>query len=174
MSRYHPLTVILHWLLALMIIVALAMGSTVIAGMDNADPEKLGLLANHRMVGLIILGLTVLRIVLRFVLPAPEHATTGNPVLDKLGLIMPKLLNFSVLFMAVSGFFLARQSGLGEALSGTAPLPETFFDFTPRIIHGILAKRIMALLALHVAGALYHQFILRDGLFSRLWFGKRD
>jgi cytochrome b561 len=30
----------------------------------------------------------------------------------------------------------------------------------------------MAMLALHILGALYHQIMLRDGLFRRMWFGR--
>ena len=56
--------------------------------------------------------------------------------------------------------------------SGTA-LPENFYDFIPRRVHGLLAKLLMALVLLHVAGALYHQFVQRDGLMARMGFGKR-
>lgn len=172
MTRYHPITVILHWLIAVLMLLMLGFGTFVLDPMANTDPEKLSLLANHRLMGLIILGLTVLRIVLRFVLPAPDHAETGNPMLDRLGMITPKVMNLLVILMALSGILLARQSGLSEALAGTAPLPESFSEFTPRVVHGILAKIIMALIALHVAGALFHQFFLKDRLFARLWFGR--
>lgn len=33
---------------------------------------------------------------------------------------------------------------------------------------------LMALIALHVAAALYHRFVLKDGLLRRMWFGKRS
>jgi cytochrome b561 len=32
---------------------------------------------------------------------------------------------------------------------------------------------LMALIALHVAGALYHSFFLKDQLLTRMFFGKR-
>jgi cytochrome b561 len=31
----------------------------------------------------------------------------------------------------------------------------------------------MALIALHVTGALYHVLVRRDGLLRRMWFGRR-
>ena len=37
----------------------------------------------------------------------------------------------------------------------------------------MIAKLLMALIALHLAAALYHQFVLKDGLLARMWFGKR-
>ncbi|MGI3186341.1 cytochrome b [Nioella aestuarii] len=171
---YHPVTVALHWALAVLIIMMLWVGTYVLAPMDNADPDKLTMLAIHRGIGLVILTLTVLRIILRRFLPAPEHAKTGSAFLDKLGQAMPKLMNIFVILMAVSGMVLGRMSGLSDALAGTLPLPESFFEFSPRVIHGILARLIMAMLALHILGALYHQIMLRDGLFQRMWFGKRS
>ena len=39
-------------------------------------------------------------------------------------------------------------------------------------LHWILAA-LMALIALHVAGALYHTLILKDGLPRRMFFGRR-
>jgi cytochrome b561 len=32
----------------------------------------------------------------------------------------------------------------------------------------------MALIALHVTGAIYHALVLRDGLLKRMWFGRRS
>jgi cytochrome b561 len=170
--RFHPATVALHWIVAVLLLLMLGVGTFVLAPMDNADPDKLTMLAAHRLIGLVILALTVLRIVLRRFLPAPAQAKTGSAFLDKLGQAMPKLLNIFVILMAVSGIVLGRLSGLSDALAGTTPLPESFFQFSPRVIHGILAKLIMAMLVLHILGALYHQIMLRDGLFQRMWFGR--
>jgi cytochrome b561 len=56
--------------------------------------------------------------------------------------------------------------------SGTA-LPPSFLIYPPRIAHGYIATALAALIALHIVAALYHQFILRDGVFRRIWFGRR-
>jgi len=37
----------------------------------------------------------------------------------------------------------------------------------------VISRLLMAMIALHVSAALYHTFILRDGLLRRMWFGKR-
>ena len=51
--------------------------------------------------------------------------------------------------------------------------PVNFDDLTPRIVHGIIAKLLMLSIVAHVLAALYHQFVRKDGLFSRMWFGDR-
>jgi cytochrome b561 len=39
--------------------------------------------------------------------------------------------------------------------------------------HGLSWVLLLLLLVVHVGAALYHQFLRRDGLFGRMWFGKR-
>ena len=51
--RYHPLLVTLHWVLAVLIIAALAMGFFVLAAMPNVDPQKIGVLRVHMAGGML-------------------------------------------------------------------------------------------------------------------------
>jgi cytochrome b561 len=53
-------------------------------------------------------------------------------------------------------------------------LPADFWVYPLRYVHFFFAKLLMVLIALHVLGALYHLIFRRDGLFRRMWFGKRD
>jgi cytochrome b561 len=39
-------------------------------------------------------------------------------------------------------------------------------------IHHLFYVLVMALVLLHVGAALYHQFILKDNILSRMWYGK--
>ena len=57
--------------------------------------------------------------------------------------------------------------------SGVGSLPVNFDALPPRAVHGIVAKLLMLAIGLHIAAALYHQLIRRDGLLSRMGFGKR-
>lgn len=56
---------------------------------------------------------------------------------------------------------------------GEGTLPPDFDTYPPRAIHGAFAGVLMALIALHVAAALWHQVVRRDGLMARMWFGPR-
>jgi cytochrome b561 len=51
--------------------------------------------------------------------------------------------------------------------------PADFDAFTPRIAHGLITPLPGFLILGHIAAARYHQFIRRDGLFRRMWFGNR-
>jgi len=45
--------------------------------------------------------------------------------------------------------------------------------FSLGAFHGLSWVLLVLLLLVHVGAALYHQFLRRDGLFGRMWFGKR-
>jgi hypothetical protein len=46
-SRYHPLLAALHWLLALLLIAALALGALVLVNIPNSSPMKIEALRSH-------------------------------------------------------------------------------------------------------------------------------
>ena len=52
-------------------------------------------------------------------------------------------------------------------------LPDNFAVFPSFRAHAALATLLAILIVVHVAAALYHHCVLKDGLFRRMWFGKR-
>ena len=175
MKKYHPLLVALHWILVPMLMLALVMGGNVLVEIPNDSAEKIGALKGHMIMGLIIGSLMVLRLITRLFTKKPPHADIGNAFVNKIGVLAHYVLYLLVLIMAASGMATSLQAGLPDIIFGGsgAALPETFAIYAPRIAHGIIAKALFAMIILHVLGALYHQFITKDGLFSRMWFGKR-
>lgn len=173
-KRYHPALVTLHWLLALMLTVALAMGTFVLDPLPNSSPDKIGALQGHMIAGGLILLLTLLRLVMRLKTTHPRPATTGNTLLDRLAPATHWGLYLLVVLMAGSGIAMSVLAGLpGIVFGGVGTLPVNFDALPPRAVHGIVAKLLMLAIGLHIAAALYHQFVRRDGLLSRMGFGRR-
>jgi len=50
-SRYHPVLVVLHWFLALLIIAMLSLGELALVKIPNASPMKLKGLSSHMAAG---------------------------------------------------------------------------------------------------------------------------
>ncbi|MEE9313135.1 MAG: cytochrome b/b6 domain-containing protein [Rhizobiaceae bacterium] len=175
MARYHPLLVALHWLLAIMIILALVMGHFVLAETPNTDPEKLFSLKMHMGMGIAILVLMLARLGVRHSKPRPAAADIGNPALNKLGSLTHILLYVAVIFTALSGIGISFLAGLPDIVffGSGAPLPANFDDLLPRFVHGIISKLLAVLIIAHVGAFFYHQFVRKDGLFARMWFGSK-
>ncbi|MCP3970299.1 MAG: cytochrome b [Rhodobacteraceae bacterium] len=176
MASYHPLLVVLHWLLAVLIVGGLIMAGNVLAETPNSDPSKLIALKMHMTMGIVILVLMLIRLALRLVTAKPPKADTGNAALNTGSVLAHWGLYLLVIVMCASGLALANMAGLPAIVFGGSgeALPTDFSAFGPRAAHGILAKLLGLLILAHVAGFLYHQFLRKDGLFGRMWFGNRQ
>ena len=173
-SRYHPMLVTLHWALALLVIAALTLGALVMAKLPNSDPLKIEALSKHMAGGVVILLLMLFRLVVRARTEHPPAASTGTPALDRVAWFSHRMLYVGVIAMAGSGVFMALQAGLPAIVyGGEGTLPPDLWVFPIRWVHYGLSRLLMALIALHIAGALYHTLILKDGLLRRMLFGRR-
>jgi len=174
MKRYHPVLVALHWLLALLIILALVAGNVLLDAVPNSDPNKIQSLQNHMVLGITIGVLLVIRLVTRLATDKPPHADTGNALLNLAGQVAHWGLYLLAFLMVGSGLGIALSAGLPAIISGNGTLPADFSHLAPRAAHGIISKLLMLLIAAHVAGWAYHAVFVKDRLLSRMWFGKRS
>jgi cytochrome b561 len=173
-SRYHPALVALHWVLALFVIAALALGAFVLVKIPNTSPMRIEALRSHMSGGMIILALMLVRLAIRTRSAHPAPASAGHPLLDRLGWVSHRLLYATVIAQAGAGIVMALQSGLFDAVFfGEGKLPADLWVFPIRSVHYALSRLLMALIALHVGAALFHVFVLRDGLLRRMLFGRR-
>lgn len=165
--RYTKPQVAVHWLAAALIAFLLLTGTLVLADLPNTA-AKIGKLRIHMMLGGLAGLLVVSRLAMRRRFPAAP-ALAGH----QLALAGHLALNLIVLSLVFSGVMLGLQSGAFDAVFGSGVLPEDFKQFTPRKIHGLASRLAMGLIALHVLAALWHQFIVKDGLLLRMRFGGR-
>ncbi|WP_018151768.1 cytochrome b [Leeia oryzae] len=174
-SRYHPLLVTLHWLLALLILGMLIDGWQVLSLFRNTNPAKVLQLQLHVVAGLTVGVLMLARLGTRWGTDKPAHAQTGNALMDMVAQIVHVILYVLVFAMVISGIALAFNTDLFNILFGPnpLPLPKTFRHLLPRSIHGTLANILMFTFLAHFAGALFHQKILKDNLIARMWYGNR-
>ena len=137
-SRYHPLLVTLHWLLAVLIIATLTVGFFLLAAMPNSDPQKIVVLRVHMAVGMLILALMVIRFIVRMLTARPEKATTGYPLLDRIAPISHYGFYVLVLLMVATGFATAILAGLPAIVFGGsgAPLPPPSRFIPSFLAHG--------------------------------------
>jgi cytochrome b561 len=174
-SRYHPLLVVLHWLLAVLIVGALGLGYFFLAPMLASDPRKIVVLEAHMAGGMVILALMIVRFFVRIRTARPPLATSGHPRLDRSARFAHVAFYILVLLMAGTGLATAIAARLNEIVfqhSG-APLPATFAAFPAFRAHGYVAALLAVLIALHVLAALYHQLVRKDRLLGRMRFGER-
>ncbi|MDR2852884.1 MAG: cytochrome b/b6 domain-containing protein, partial [Burkholderiaceae bacterium] len=119
-KRYHAALVALHWLLALLLLVEIGLGSTFLTHTSNDAPEKLLALRNHMAAGNLILILTLIRLAVRLKTAHPPPAYGGHTGWergwDRLSTAAHYLLYLLTVLMAASGLALAAQAGLPQVV----------------------------------------------------------
>jgi cytochrome b561 len=168
--RYAGVLIALHWLIALGIIGLLAVGLYMV-GLPKGLPVKATLINLHKSLGLTVFLLVLLRIVAlaafhRPPLP-PMRAWQRAAARTTQG-----LLYVGMVAMPLAGYLGSSFNRYGTRFWGI-PLPkwgwddahlrELFFG-----IHQAVGYMLIALIVLHVAGALKHQWIERDNLLARM------
>jgi cytochrome b561 len=165
-QRYSPLWVTIHWLVALLIFAAIYLG---ISSFQSPPEAKAAYLRWHMPIGVTVLVLMLVRLYLRWRAPRPADATAGNALFDFIGRWTHYLLYAFALLVPLSGFALSIRYNLPPIVfGGQGAIPA---DLTPAL-HGLLFPLFTLLILLHILAALYHQFIRKDNLLARMWYGK--
>ena len=170
-KRYHPLLVTLHWLVAIFVVFNLFLGKFVFPDPEYPDVA----LAGHMVSGMLVLLLVIVRFAARLKLARPAEATSGSKLTDLLAKLVHYGLYLVLVLLTLAGITFASLSGrMGRIFFGAVPggrPPEGTFAFMG--IHSLLGNLLLALIALHLAAAFYHQFIRKDNLIARMWYGAR-
>lgn len=166
--RYNIAAIILHWLLAAALVFQVAMG----LGLEDMGAKAFAQYQIHKSVGIAILVMTLLRIGMRLGLSRPSPVEGGWA-----GFLASSVHAGLYAFMIggpLTGWMLVSTAKVKvpTLLFGTLPLPhlplpDSFRGFSSAA-HEVVAYLGMALIALHIAGALRHHWLLRDGLIYRM------
>ena len=169
---YGSVAVTIHWVSALLILVLIGSGFRA-GGMEHAA-AKSAILRVHIPVGVTILILTLARVAWWLIADQRPTSVPMPAWQDRASRAVHVIFYVVILGMAASGIGMLVLSGAGPVIFGgsTEALPD-FWDYPPRVPHGIGARVMIALLVAHAGAALYHHFFRRDGLIRRMWFGAR-
>lgn len=167
--RFNLLARVLHWSMALAILAMLFVGIGMVASLSLRP----ALVELHRPLGIAILLLALLRLANRLRHPPPElpadlprvqkvAARASHWLLYALMLAMP-LVGWAM--VSAGGYPVAMFRGFG--LPAIAPHDPTLYAVL-RTAHGWLARLLFATVLAHIAAALYHAWVRRDGVFRSM------
>ena len=169
-KRYGAASVVLHWAIAALIVVQLCLGWYMNEIVPDHSPAQDRVQDIHVTVGLSILILVLVRIGVRLTHPAPPLPRTLHRWERVLARISHWLFYVLLLVMPLTGWALVsvRHEGIPffglawPAIPGLGHLAKPEARAVGRVLKethiSILIWIVLANLALHVAGALKHQF----------------
>lgn len=186
-ERYSLVAIFLHWLIAALIVALIGIGIYMVNGNPGLG-TKFWLYQLHKSLGISVFALTVLRLLWRFTHRAP--ALPSHMALWEKSLARFSHVGFYFLLLVIPLSGWARVSGatfnIETLIFGVVPLPHIPFlealsleekkQFEPAVqaTHYYLALSLVALLALHIAGALKHQFAGHSVMGRMLPFARRS
>lgn len=171
-GMFHLSARVLHWLMAVMIVVMLFIG----AGMVASVSARHGwLLALHKPLGIAILALACLRLLVRLRHRPPALSGTLTH-LQRMAATGSHWLLYGLMFaLPLVGWMMLSASGApvvlgaGLHLPAITPVDTTWFAVL-RWLHRALAYLLFGVFLVHMGAALHHGLIRRDGVLrSMLW-----
>lgn len=168
-DRYGTVVVSIHWI-SVMLVLAL-LGSGFLAANAGSAAAQAGFLRFHVPAGIALLALTIARALWWRVDRRPGVVAGTFPWRERIARGVHRAFYVVIVLMAASGIGMLAAGGAFATVFGGpgASLPD-FDALPPRLPHGAGAWLLIALFVLHGGAALYHTFVRRDGLLSRMWY----
>ena len=166
-KNWNPLIRSLHWLSVLILVacVAAVWGHELFA---SGTPERAAMMQTHFLAGGLLGALGVLRIASRLASQAPTPAVAPSPLMAKLAKAGHLAIYGFLLALPLAGYIAVSGRGVPIDLLGLVSVPplsvDKDFAHTAKELHEGLANGFLFVLAGHVAAALYHALVLKDGV----------
>ncbi|HEV2219120.1 MAG TPA: cytochrome b [Casimicrobiaceae bacterium] len=169
-QRYGATAIALHWLTAILIVVNLALGLSMVP--LAISPRKLQWYVWHKAIGITVLLLTGLRLSWRMIRPPPPPV--AMPAWQRRGAAVAHASLYVLLVaVPVSGWLYSSATGVQVVYLGAIPLPnlvprDRVLGDALKLVHVALNSVMFLLVCIHVAAALKHHYVDRDATLQRM------
>lgn len=171
MQRYDPVARAFHWLVVLLLLAQYTTKLILPFTLPKSAADSIN--AWHLSIGSTILLIMLLRLAWRLTHRPPSPPADLPPALRLLSRANHWAFYAVLILLPLLGWITANAYGVTVYLAGLIPLPALAAPnkaFAEQLghVHGAVALLLLALIALHIAGALYHALVKRDGVAQRM------
>ena len=170
LTRFTAPQRFLHWFMAICVLSMLFIG---IGMVSVVTPKYLTLIQIHKVLGIAILVLALVRLTLRILDGAPA-LPPDLPAVEKLMADFSQYILYALMIgMPLIGWGMLSASSHPVILFGGVHLP-AILPVNPSLYtllmraHYCLALAFFALIALHFAAMIFHKIVMNDGLFETM------
>lgn len=168
-TRFTAMQRTLHWLMAICIVAMLFIG---VGMVSTVRPDYLSLVSIHKPLGVLILVLALIRLVVRLRRGAPPLPEAMPPVMKLAAHLSHLAFYLLMIALPLLGWSMLSAADypvliLGIQLPSIAPHSNELHTLLWNA-HRFLALCFFALIVVHLAAALLHALIRRDGVFESM------
>ncbi|MEO6968806.1 MAG: cytochrome b [Rhodanobacteraceae bacterium] len=177
-TRWGSVAQTFHWLIAALIVAQGAIGLIMVE--LSLSPTKIKVYALHKSIGLTVLALALLRLIWRAGNRAP-HDPAAMPSWQRIAAHVSHVALYALMLaLPLSGWLFNSAANFPLAWFGIVHLPSQTGHVDPALkafalsAHVALFWILVAVLAAHVAAALWHHYDRRDDVLRRMLPGTRS
>jgi len=175
-SRYSNVAIILHWIIAVLVLVLIGLGIYMV-DIPRGTPERSFFYNLHKSIGLTTGILALIRLWWRKKNPPPAFPASMPAWQVTASHISHALLYMCLIMMPIAGFTASQFTKYGVTYFGLFKIPpmaapqKVLYDFFQGV-HENTAYVLMFLVVVHVLAALHHLLVAKDGIFQRMLPGR--
>lgn len=168
-ARYSNVAIALHWVIALFVIINLIVG----LGHD-AVPALRAWMPGHKAIGITVLALTAARLAWRLGHRAPPLPPEVPGWERGVAHSAHALFYVLLILLPLSGWMMVSGPEHRRPLNWFGMFDIPYLPVSGATAHsggsahGVLGWLMLGLVVIHIAAALRHHFVLRDGLVARM------
>jgi cytochrome b561 len=167
--QFTVLSRILHWVMAIMVLAMLSIGVAMVSSLANYS----WLISIHRPLGILILILVVIRFVNRRLSSLPPFPATMSSG-ERFAATVSEYVLYALMFaLPLVGWGMLSAARYPIVVFGSIKLPailphNAMLYAVLRKTHTIFAYSLFLAIVAHFGAILFHTFIVRDKIFSRM------
>ncbi|MCF8178703.1 MAG: cytochrome b [Sulfuritalea sp.] len=170
-NAYGSMSKLFHWGITLLIVATIAFVE-LHELFPKGSSTRSGLMILHIQIGLMLFGLTALRLAWRSANPGPAIVPEPKPWEGMLAKLMHVALYGAIVALPILGFAMLQSAGKPVALLGM-PLPILLAENKDladvlKEAHEVIGNLLMVLVGFHVAAAIWHHLIKQDNTLLRM------
>jgi len=172
-DQYGLTAKVLHWLLALLIIALLGIGWWMV-DLSYYDPWYHDALSLHKSLGMIVIFIVIFKILWSMLRRPPEPQADLSRFEHYASRFVHSLLRLAMLLIPVTGYLVSTSEGAEIDVFSWFSFP-VLLQINERArdiaidIHYYFAYTAVALIAIHAAAAIKHQFVDHKDTLKRMW-----
>ena len=171
-QRLSRPSIFFHWLVFLLFLVSLV-SIEYRAFVTSGDPLRAALRSTHVLFGQLILIASIVRLYVRIRFASVPH-DGATPAWMSWGARGVHALLYGVMLLQPLVGILAMQTGDKSVMFFSWMLPQlmepnTLLHFSLKDAHKAVATAFYVLIAMHIAGALVHHFVVKDSTLRRMF-----